>query len=68
MQLLLARRVLIQHRIYPTGSVLLVVMKIVHQFMFMFMFMLWHVHVLRYYSPSLEVSPAAKDPGCFNSH
>ena len=40
-------------------------MKIVHQFMFMFMFMLWHVHVLRYYSPSLEVSPAAKDPRLF---
>jgi hypothetical protein len=37
-------------------------------FMFMFMFMLWHVHVLRYYSPSLEISPAAKDPRCFNSH
>ena len=31
-------------------------------FMFMFKFLLWHVHVLRYYSPSLEVSPAAKDP------
>ena len=67
MQLLLARRVLIQHRIYPTGSVFLVVMKIVHQFMFMFMFMfmLWHVHVLRYYSPSLEISPAAKHPLLF---